>query len=77
MFADRTDAGKQLTEKLLWLKDTAQELKKYYFDNNNEDNPLMVLAIPRGGVVIGDVISDHLGAKLDLVVPRKIGAPLS
>jgi putative phosphoribosyl transferase len=73
LFADRRDAGRQLAEKLLWLKDTAQELRKYHY--NSDDNPLVVLAIPRGGVVIGDVISNRLDAKLDLVVSRKIGAP--
>lgn len=33
------------------------------------------MAIPRGGVVIGDVIAASLGAKLDIIVSRKIGAP--
>jgi putative phosphoribosyl transferase len=69
--------GGQLAEKLLWLKDTAQELRKYYYNNNDDYNPLVILAIPRGGVVIGDVISDRLGAKLDIVVSRKIGAPFN
>jgi len=36
---------------------------------------LIILAIPRGGVVIGDVVASRLGAKLDIVVSRKIGAP--
>jgi predicted phosphoribosyltransferase len=73
LFVDRNDAAKQLAEKLLWLRDAAQELRKYYYDGN----PLVILAIPRGGVVVGDVISDLLGAKLDLVVSRKIGAPFN
>lgn len=76
MFVDRTDAAKQLAEKLLWLRDSVEEeLGKYY--NNDDDNPLVILSIPRGGVVIGDIISDRLGAKLDLVVSRKIGAPFN
>jgi predicted phosphoribosyltransferase len=73
LFVDRTDAAKQLAEKLLWLRDAVQELRKYYYN----DNPLVILAIPRGGVVIGDVISARLGTKLDLVVSRKIGAPFN
>ena len=77
LFPDRSDAAKQLAEKLLWLKDKAQELRKYYYNNEDDNNPLVILAIPRGGVVIGDVISDRLGAKLDLVVSRKIGAPFN
>jgi putative phosphoribosyl transferase len=40
---------------------------------NNDD--ILVLAIPRGGIVIGDVISNMLHAKLDIIVSRKIGAP--
>jgi predicted phosphoribosyltransferase len=35
------------------------------------------VAIPRGGVVIGDVIASELGIKLDLIVSRKIGAPFN
>jgi predicted phosphoribosyltransferase len=38
-------------------------------------NEPLIMAIPRGGVVTGDVIASTLGAKLDLVVPRKLGAP--
>jgi predicted phosphoribosyltransferase len=38
---------------------------------------LTVLAIPRGGMVIGDVVASSLGAKLDIVVSRKIGAPFN
>ena len=78
MFVDRTDAARQLAEKLIWLRDAVvQELRKYYYNNDDDDNPLVILAIPRGGVVIGDIISDRLGAKLDLVVSRKIGAPFN
>ncbi len=35
----------------------------------------IILAIPRGGVVIGFQIAQSLGAKLDIVIARKIGAP--
>jgi predicted phosphoribosyltransferase len=42
---------------------------------NAADNDIIVLAIPRGGVVIGGVISNILGARLDIIVSRKIGAP--
>ncbi len=35
----------------------------------------MVLAIPRGGVVIGDVMARALGLPLDVIITRKIGAP--
>ncbi len=36
---------------------------------------VVVLAIPRGGVLIGKEIADALGAPLDLIITRKIGAP--
>jgi predicted phosphoribosyltransferase len=39
------------------------------------DNEIIIMAIPRGGVVIGDIIASSLGAELDIVVSRKIGAP--
>jgi predicted phosphoribosyltransferase len=58
-FHDRKDAGLQLAQKLAWLK----------------DRDVVVLAIPRGGVVVGDVIAKSLNGKLDVIVPRKLGAP--
>ena len=59
VFKDRADAAKRLAKKLEWLK---------------KENPV-ILAIPRGGVVTGDVIASELGVNLDIVVSRKIGAP--
>jgi putative phosphoribosyl transferase len=35
----------------------------------------LVLAIPRGGVVVGGSIADELNCDLDVVVVRKLGAP--
>src|SRR5712691_10257556 len=37
---------------------------------------VLVLGIPRGGVAVAAEISRSLGAELDVVVARKIGAPL-
>ncbi len=59
LFKDRIDTGKQLTKKLL----------KYKGKN------AIVLAIPRGGVIVGNEIAKILNCKLDIVVPRKIGSP--
>jgi putative phosphoribosyl transferase len=59
LFADRTDAGTQLAERLV---------------ARNEGAPV-VLALPRGGVPVGFEIARVLGAPLDLVLVRKIGAP--
>src|SRR5271169_3456045 len=58
-FNDRIDAGKQLA---LALKDF-----------KSKDG--IVLAIPRGGVVVGFEIAKALNLPLDLIIPRKIGAP--
>ena len=38
-------------------------------------NPL-VLAIPRGGIVIGAALAEELHAELDIVVSRKLRAPM-
>lgn len=59
IFQDRAEAAKKLAEKLEWVK---------------KENPI-ILAIPRGGVVTGDVVASVLNANLDVVVPRKLGAP--
>jgi len=36
---------------------------------------VVVLGIPRGGVVVAAPVADVLHAQLDVVVPRKLGAP--
>src|SRR3989344_1944138 len=36
----------------------------------------IVLALPRGGVVLGFEVAQQLGIPLDILVPRKIGHPL-
>src|SRR5574341_1980930 len=59
IFHDRTDAGRQLTAALQAFRD-----RRPY-----------VLAIPRGGVVVGYEVARGLGAPLDIVVPRKLRAP--
>ena len=39
------------------------------------DNSWLTLALPRGGVPIAAAISRNIGADLDLVIVRKVGAP--
>jgi putative phosphoribosyl transferase len=58
-FRDRTDAGKQLSV----------ALSEYRGETG------VVLALPRGGVVLGIEVAEGLGMPLDLVIPRKIGHP--
>jgi putative phosphoribosyl transferase len=59
MFRDRSDAGRQLAEKLRHLKDAKT----------------VVLALPRGGVPVGFEVARALGAPLDVLLVRKIGVP--
>ena len=70
IFQDRIDAGKRLAKKLSWLKQ--DQLKE---ERDRRQQSIVILAIPRGGVIIGDVITSELDAKLDIIVSRKIGAP--
>ncbi|MDE1843042.1 MAG: phosphoribosyltransferase, partial [Thaumarchaeota archaeon] len=53
--------------------DAAQLLVKNLEGIQKEDT--VILAIPRGGVVTGDVIARTFGLKLDIIVSRKIGSP--
>ncbi|HXX99147.1 MAG TPA: hypothetical protein VEL11_18815, partial [Candidatus Bathyarchaeia archaeon] len=62
IFKNRRDAAKRLADKLKLLID-------------KHPGEVIILAIPRGGVVTGDVIASNIGAKLDIVVSRKVGAP--
>jgi putative phosphoribosyl transferase len=67
IFQDRFDAAEKLAEKLQWIKEEDKE--------GGIQRKSIILSVPRGGVVIGDLISRILDAKLDVVVSRKIGAP--
>ncbi len=59
MFTNRASAGRQLANQLLRFR---------------AGNP-MVLALPRGGVPVAFEVAEALGAPLDLLLVRKIGAP--
>lgn len=61
-FADREDAGKVLAEAV-----------KRSLKGTVSGKPI-VLAIPRGGVPVAEEVAKALGADLDIVVPRKLGA---
>jgi predicted phosphoribosyltransferase len=59
LFIDRLDAGRQLAGRLASFR---------------SERPI-VLALPRGGVVVGYEVARALDAPLDVVVARKLGAP--
>lgn len=61
IFKDRQEAGQKLARILEDFK----------------DKNAIVLALPRGGVVVGAEIARSLGLPLDIVVTRKIGSPES
>jgi putative phosphoribosyl transferase len=66
-FHDRRDAGKYLAEKI-----------KVYIKNNftleSKKDIFIVMAIPRGGVIIGDIIASELKINMDIIISKKIGA---
>ena len=59
VFIDRADAGRQLAERLRSLR--------------GED--VVVLGLPRGGVVVAFEVASELGVPLDVIVVRKLGVP--
>lgn len=63
LFRDRAEAGALLARELL---DALPNLR---------NEPVTVLAIPRGGVAVAAPIAAMLGAPLDVFVARKLGAP--
>lgn len=60
VFADREEAGRLLARRLA---------------SQPRDGPLVVLALPRGGVPVALPVARALHAPLDLLLVRKIGAP--
>jgi putative phosphoribosyl transferase len=61
VFKDRVEAGQKLGARLI----------------DRKGSQVVIIAIPRGGVVVGYQIALMLGAPLDIVIPRKIRAPLN
>jgi putative phosphoribosyl transferase len=59
LFKDRVDAGQQLAAKLQHLA----------------GRDVVVLGLPRGGVPVAAEVAEALGAPLDIIVVRKLGAP--
>ncbi|MGE5543164.1 MAG: phosphoribosyltransferase [Bacillota bacterium] len=61
MFRDRKEAGRLLLREVEALGLASP----------------VVLGIPRGGVVVAAEVARGLGAPLDVIIPRKIGAPFN
>ncbi len=59
IFVDRADAGRRLAHRLGYLR--------------GED--VVVLGLPRGGVVVALQVAEAMGAPLDVIVVRKLGVP--
>jgi predicted phosphoribosyltransferase len=59
VFRDRQEAGSRLAVAVA----------------DRVSGPVTVLAIPRGGVAVAVPVAKALGALLDVVIPRKLGAP--
>jgi putative phosphoribosyl transferase len=59
VFRDRVDAGRQLAERLAFLR----------------GQDVVVLGLPRGGVPVAFEVAAALNAPLDVVVVRKLGVP--
>jgi len=66
-FHDRKEAGLLLADKLkLYIKNAfSPEVIKESF---------IVMAIPRGGVILGDIVASELNVDLDIIICKKIGA---
>jgi putative phosphoribosyl transferase len=60
MFADRAEAGRALADRLATF----------------EDGRVVVLALPRGGVPVAAEVARALGAPMDVIGVRKLGAPM-
>src|SRR5213596_194019 len=59
-FPNRTEAGRQLAEKLVKYAGRAD---------------VIVLGLPRGGVPVAFEVAQRLGAPLDVFIVRKLGVP--
>jgi predicted phosphoribosyltransferase len=62
VWRDRVEAGREL----------AEELERRGYAGRSD---VTVLGVPRGGVEVAREVADRLGAPLDVVVVRKVGAP--
>jgi len=62
MFEDRFEAGRRLAKALIHVE---------------EGGEVVVLGVPRGGVEVAAEVARARGWLLDIVIPRKVGAPFN
>jgi len=62
MFENREEAARKLTLKIL---------------PKVKDKNALIIALPRGAVVMGKIIADYLFLPFDILIVRKIGAPFN
>ena len=67
LFRDRTDAGKQLAQLVCAHKNK--------LGSSITDVPLIVYALPRGGIPVAIPVAQELGCPLDIIVAKKITTP--
>ena len=63
-FKSRVTAGKSLSY-----------LLKRSFGKNQNDNKFIVVCIPRGGIIVGNVIARNFGFNLDIILPARLLSP--
>ena len=61
MYKDRIDAANQLAKTLV--------------NKGLDPTKLVVLSIPRGGAVIGDILASKLNCQHQIIISKKLGAP--
>ena len=72
-FHDRKEAGLLLAERL--KVSTNNNKNKNIFDSDVKNGSyFLVMAIPRGGVILGDIIASELNIEMDIIICKKIGA---
>ena len=64
-FRDRVGAGIAL----------ATALKFSIKNNKKNEEKILVLGIPRGGVIVADVVAQKMDAELGIIMAKKLSAP--
>lgn len=71
LFKNREHAAAELSDAIV------KEYRNLQTLDFKADKSFIVVAIPRGAVIIGDIIASKLGCPLDVVISRKIRSPFN